>query len=159
MDAALSVLFRWLHVIFAALAIGGIFFMRVILPAGIRHLDATTRDDVFLRTRRRFKMVIHAAILFLIISGTYNSIRMWDQYKGLHGLWGTHILLALIVFGIALWLLVGRQPPAQHDRWAMVNLVLLLVLVAVASTLKNVRERRNAPASAPPALNADEPNP
>ena len=155
MDVALSVLFRWLHVIFAALAIGGVFFMRVVLPAGIRHLDEATRDDVMLRCRRVFKYVIHSAILFLIISGTYNSIRLFDQYKGLHGLWGTHLLLAFIVFGISLWLLMGKHSPSKHGRWSMVNLVLLIVLVAVASTLKNVRERRHGtgPAAAAEATN------
>jgi hypothetical protein len=69
---------------------------------------------------------------------------MFKQYEGLHALWGTHILLGLIVFGISLWLLMGKQPPKSHDRWAMVNLLLLFLLVAVASTLKNVRERRQA---------------
>lgn len=151
MDPVLAVVFRWLHVIFAALAVGGVFFMRVVLPAGIRHLDEGTRTDVFLRCRRVFKMVIHTAILFLLISGTYNSIRLWDQYKGLHGLWGTHLLLALIVFGISLWLLMGKQPPKSHDKWALVNLLLLFLLVAIASTLKNVRERRHATAGAAPA--------
>ena len=147
MDAVLTVLFRWLHVIFAAVVIGGVVFMRIILPAGTRHLDAATRDDVFLRCRRIFKMVIHTAILFLLISGVYNTIRLWDQYRGLHGLWGTHVLLGLVIFGISLWLLMGKQAPGGHQTWALVNLVLLLVLVAVASTLKTVRERRNVPAT------------
>ena len=147
MDAVLTVLFRWLHVTFAAVAIGGIFFMRIVLPAGIRHLDAATRDDVFLRCRRVFKMVIHTAILFLLISGIYNTMRLWNtQYQGLHSLWGTHFILGIVVIGISLWLLKGKQAPDGHQTWALVNLVLLLVLVAVASTLKTVRERRNAPA-------------
>ena len=150
MDPVLAVVFRWLHVIFAALVVGGVFYMRVVLPAGIRHLDEQTRGDVFLRCRRVFKMVVHTAILLLVISGIYNSWRLFPQYTGLHPLWGTHILLAVIVFGISLWLLMGKQPPASHDKWSMVNLVLLIVLVAVASTLKNVRERRHAAAGAAP---------
>jgi uncharacterized membrane protein len=152
MDPVLAVVFRWLHVIFAALVVGGVFYMRVVLPAGIRHLDEQTRMDVFLRCRRVFKMVIHTAILVLVISGIYNSWRLFDAYTQLrlHGLWGTHILLGLIVFGISLWLLMGKQPPASHDKWSMVNLVLLIILVAVASTLKNVRERRHATAGAAP---------
>ena len=156
MDPVIAVIFRWLHIIFATLVVGGVFYMRIVLPAGIRHLDEATRQDVYLRCRRVFKMVVHTAILILLISGIYNSWRLFDQYKGLHALWGTHILLALIVFGISLWLLMGAQPPASHDKWSMVNLVLLILLVAVASTLKNVRERRQAapaePTAEPPAL-------
>ena len=51
MDPVLAVVFRWLHVIFAALAVGGVFFMRVVLPAGIRHLDdpGADRQDGVLR--------------------------------------------------------------------------------------------------------------
>ena len=157
MDAVLTVLFRWLHVTFAAVAIGGIVFMRVILPAGIRHLDAATRDDVFLRCRRVFKMVIHTAILFLLISGVYNTMRLWKQYDGLHPLWGAHFVLGMIIFGISLWLLMGKQAPNGHQAWALVNLVLLLVLVAVASTLKTVRERRNAPANTAAPTNLQTP--
>jgi heme A synthase len=63
-----------------------------------------------------------------------------------HGLFGVHLLLALIVFGIALWLLAGKEPPANHKKWMAVNLVLMLLAVAAASTLKYVREHAGTPA-------------
>lgn len=138
MDASLIVpiLFRWLHIIPAAIAIGGLFFMRVILPEG-------TPPEVLSRSRRGFKMVIHTCILLLIASGTYNSIRLWPRFAAnpglFHGLWGMHILLGLVVFGISLWLLMGKEPPAKHRKWSMVNLVLLIVVAMIASILKTVR--------------------
>jgi uncharacterized membrane protein len=154
-SGVVSILFRWMHIATAALAIGGLFFMRIILPAGLSVLDEAKREEVFLRCRRVFKMLIHTCILLLIVSGTYNSIRNFPQYKLdpplLHGLWGLHILLALVIFGISLWMLMGKKAPAGHSRWGMVNVILLLLIVAVGSTLKWARETTNAAKASPPA--------
>ncbi len=156
MDAALTVLFRWLHITFAAIAIGGVFFMRIVLPAGLAALDPAQREEVFLRCRRVFKMAIHTSILLLLVSGIYNSIRLFPQYKAypplLH-VWGMHILVGLVIFGISIWMLMGRQAPAGHKTWSLVTLVLLLILVALGSSLKTARERHNPPA--PPSAAGD----
>lgn len=142
--AVLVVALRWLHIVPAALVIGGIFFMRIVLPRSLSSLDADAREQVFLKCRRGFKMTVHPCILLLLVSGTYNSIRLWNQFKVnpslFHALWGTHVLLALFVIGVSLWLLAGKQPPKSHRSWAMTNLILLLAVVAVASTLKYARE-------------------
>src|SRR5688572_135793 len=153
--AILAVLFRWIHVISACIAIGSIFFMRIILPIGLLQLDPEPRQAVFLRCRRALKMVIHPAILLLLISGIYNSTANWSQYKlnpaGTHSLWGMHMLLAAIVFTISLVMLAGKEPPKSHRKWMMGNLVLLMVVVAIASTLKWVREHPPQ-RSTPPAV-------
>ena len=148
MGDVLLVLMRWLHIVPAAIAIGGVFFMRIVLPAGIAGLPDEQRGEVFLRCRRVFKMVIHSCIALLLLSGIINTLRLWDLYKQnapvMHGLWGPHVLLALVVFGISIWLLKGTAPPASHRTWSMVNLVLLLTLVAVAGMLKAEREKQLA---------------
>jgi uncharacterized membrane protein len=140
----LLILMRWVHLAAASIAIGGVFCTRVILPWAAKAVDEPAREQLLLRWRRRFKMVIHTCILLLLISGIYNSILQFGNYRAnpplLHGLWGLHILLALAAFGIAIWLLLGSQPPRRHRTWSLVNLVLLLVVVAVASTLKWARE-------------------
>ncbi len=79
-------------------------------------------------------------ILLFLISGIYNAVRNWhtyNQWPGItHGLFGLHLLLALTVFIIWLILLAGPRPIQIHARWMMINIVLLFVTVAVASTLK-----------------------
>ena len=40
----------------------------------------------------------------------------------------------LVVFGIALWLLAGPEPPANHQTWMGLNVALLLLAIAAAST-------------------------
>jgi len=45
--------------------------------------------------------------------------------------------------------MIGKEPPATHQRWMAVVLGLMLLAVAAASTLKYAREH-TAPAVAPP---------
>src|SRR5436190_18943996 len=80
MNAVLIVILRWLHVIPAAIAIGGLVFMRFVLPAATRSLEEEQSREVFLRARRIFKIMLHASILLLIISGVIKSIRLYPQY-------------------------------------------------------------------------------
>lgn len=144
MNSVLVVILRWLHIIPAAIAIGGTIFMRFVLPAATRSLGDAQAAEVFLRARRVYKIMLHASILFLIITGVVNSIRFYPAYVQHRplaiGLWHTHMFLAVIVFVISFWSLAGKAPPASHRTAAMVNVILLLLLVAVSSTLQYVRQ-------------------
>ncbi len=152
MDQFLGVLSRWFHIIPACLAIGGAVFIRFILPVGLRVLEPEQQKLVYLRCRRVFKMLIHTSILLLLLSGTYNAIMNWPKYKLVvpmsHMLFGLHVLFALVVFTISLILLAGKEPPASHRTWMAVNIVLMLIVVAAASTLKWVRDHAPAAATA-----------
>ncbi len=145
--AVLDILMRYLHVVAACLAVGGAFFLRFILPAGTRDLDAEKKESVLLRSRRAFKMVVHSAILAFLVSGIYNAIKLFPEYRAnpplLHGLWGTHLLLGLVVFAISIMLLKGAQPPRNHRTLMKVNVALMLLTILAASTLKWAREREN----------------
>jgi uncharacterized membrane protein len=148
------ILSRWLHIISASLAIGGVFFIRFVVPRGVLLLDETPRRQVLLAVRRNFKMVVHTVILLLLITGIYNTWLAWDKYQldkaVLHALWGTHILLAGFAFTISLYVLAGPEPPRSYRRLMAVNFAVLLLAVAAASSLKWARERAMAdhPASA-----------
>lgn len=145
MEGFLPIVSRWIHVLTACLAVGGTFFMLVVLPLGIQSLENPSRSDVFLRFRSVFKKIIHTAILLFLITGAYNTYLTWPRYasiKGLgHALFGMHLLLALIVFGIALYATAGRQPPARNKGLMTLNMILLVLVVLAASSLKWARER------------------
>lgn len=151
MDMLLPILSRYLHVVPATLVVGGLLFMRFVLPAALERSDlsAEARDALFLRCRRVFKMVVHTSIALLLLSGAYNSYRLFGQYKAdpaiFHALWGSHIVLALIVFALAIVVTWGQRPPAAHRTISAITLGLLLLLILVASTLKQVREGRLVP--------------
>jgi putative copper export protein len=140
----LDVLMRYLHIVSAVLAVGGAFFLLVLLPKGLALIDdPARRDEVLLRVRRGFKMVVHPSILGLIVSGIYNTVANWPTYalnKRLnHGFWGPHLLLGLAVMGVSLWLLAGRGLRENHRKWLKVNVALMLVTILLASTLRWAR--------------------
>lgn len=145
--ALFDILFRYVHVVAACLAVGGAFFMRFLLPLATRDLDPQGKEFVFLRGRRAFKVVVHGAIAAFLISGTYNAIRLWPQYRVnhwlLHPLWGAHLFLALAVFTISIVLLRGVEPPRRHRGWMKANVVLMLLAILAAGVLKWAREREN----------------
>jgi uncharacterized membrane protein len=139
------VLSRWLHVVSACLAIGGVFFIRFLAPRGLKLLDESQRLPVLLAMRQGFKMLVHTVILLLLVSGIYNTTLAWDKYNldkaVLHALWGVHILLAGLAFTISLYVLAGPQPPKSHRKLMAANFAILLLVVAAASSLKWARER------------------
>lgn len=145
--ALFDILFRYVHVVAACLAVGGAFFMRFLLPLATRDLDPRGKEFVFLRGRRAFKVVVHAAIAAFLVSGTYNAIRLWPQYRVnhwvLHPLWGAHLFLALAVFTISIVLLRGIEPPRRHRGWMKANVVFMLLAILAAGVLKWAREREN----------------
>lgn len=156
MQMPLVVLFRWLHITAACLAVGGLFFMRIVVPVGLKGLPPEQRHETFLKLRRVFKMLIHTCILLLLVSGIYNSWSNWAIYNQVaetaQPLWGTHVLLALFIFAIALYVLAGKEPPRGHAQWAGINLLLMVATIAVAGALKYVRDHRPAPAATPTAF-------
>jgi uncharacterized membrane protein len=151
MHTLLVILFRWMHVAAACVAVGGLFFMRVVVPAGLSGLEPEARNATFLKLRRVFKMVIHTCILLLLVSGIFNTMVNWEIYiqlsQSAQPLWGVHLLLGLIIFAIALYLLMGAKPPEKQGTWVAVNLGLMAVTIAVAGGLKYVRDHRPAAAS------------
>jgi uncharacterized membrane protein len=144
-----NILFRWAHVFAACLAIGGAFFIRLVLPAAICPLDPENRHGVFLRARRGFKMIVHPVVLVLLLSGGYNAWRNWPWYTQdpplLHGLFGTHLLLGLVVITISLVLLAGREPIRSHRTLMKVNLLLMALTILAASVLKWGRDSTPPP--------------
>jgi uncharacterized membrane protein len=152
MHALPIILFRWLHILAACLAVGGAFVMRLIVPVGLKQLEPDARQAVFLKIRRAFKMLVHTCILFLLVSGIYNTLGNWKAYTQIperaHPLWGIHVLLGVIIMGIALYVLAGKEPPKAHAKWMLVNLLLMALALGAAAALKYVRDNR-PPVSAP----------
>jgi uncharacterized membrane protein len=155
MNPIVIILFRWLHVFTACVAVGGVFFMRIVVPVGLWSLEPEARLAAQLRFRKVFKIIIHTSILLLLLSGTVNSMLNWSAYAAnpamTHPFWGGHVLLALVVFSIAIWILIGPEPPANHLTLMGVNVALLVVIVALASITKYGREHQPRPAVPPPA--------
>lgn len=149
---AYVVLVRWVHVICAALLIGGTFFLAFLMPRWSGGAEAGGADDSgFLRTRRSFKITTHACILFLLLSGAYNAYGNWHAYRlnpaQSHSLFGSHVLLALIAIALLLATFARRQPGPKERTWLRVTVIILFLTVLIASSLKYVRDHTHARSS------------
>ena len=132
---------RWIHVLCAGLLLGGAFVMAFLLPRDDASGESPAAGSPRLRGRRGFKMLVHVCTLFLLISGAYNSYSNWHAYgKMAQGLWGPHLLLGLIIFGVLLTVLARKAPRPSERTWLRVTAVLIIVTFFVASSLKYVRE-------------------
>ena len=141
---AVSIFFRWLHLVAACGLVGSVFFFALLLPRGLRGLDAEAAEAVTLRCRRGFKMTVHVSLLLFLISGTYNAIKNWPIYTLkpgiMHGLFGMHILLGLGAITLLMIMLAGREARRARNGWTRWALAALLLGIAAASTLKSARE-------------------
>jgi putative copper export protein len=147
-----NVLSRWLHVLSAVIVVGGIVFLALALLPAVAGQDAAVRQAVMGPVVRRFKILVHAAIGLLLLTGFYNFMVVLPKARTLtyHSLYqsvlGTKILLAFILFGIAFPLL--SSPPAFGNmevgrrRWVTVILVLGLVILLFSSVLRRLWDFR-----------------
>jgi uncharacterized membrane protein len=150
----LALVLRWMHIVAAVAAIGGVIFMRVALVPAAADLPEDTRRVLSEAIRRRWSKVVMAAILFLIVSGLWNFLTINASFKaaGLkipplyHPLFGVKFLLALGIFYIASSL-AGRSAATAKFRenakfWLTVNLVLGILVICISGVL---RMTHNAP--------------
>ena len=160
----------WLHIVAAVMAIGGVYFLRVILMPIVKKDGCEHAPALSDKIRAKFRKMIWHSIALLVITG---SIMLWflvrhetaggqlntpfgnfspsisapSQWKMLsaanHHLLEAKILLALALFGIALYLTIPTQPSDELRQKApkllLVNLVLglvILLLVAIRHVVK-----------------------
>lgn len=131
---AVRLLSRILHILFAVILGGGLFYLRAVLaPAG--------PEACFANRRTVWARWVGIATLFLIASGLFNYITFVREAKAAgaplapayHMLFGTKFLLALLVFFIAA-ILAGRTAAADKFRGAMarwLNIAWLAVMAII----------------------------
>ena len=140
---AIDVVSRFIHIATAIVMVGGTVFMRFVLMPAAADLPQAEHDQLRQRLLARWKRVVHGGIALLVISGIYNYMQAIPKHKGdglYHGLIGTKILLALVVFFIAS-ALVGRSAAfdkirQQRAKWMAVIVVLAAVIVGLSGFAK-----------------------
>ena len=133
---AIDVISRFIHVGAAIVMVGGTVFMRFILMPAAAELPQAEHDQLRQRLLARWKQVVYWGIALLLLSGGYNywlAIRLHTGDGLYHGLVGTKILLALVVFFIAS-VLIGRSTAFEklrQNRAQWMGLIVLLAAVIV----------------------------
>jgi uncharacterized membrane protein len=159
----LGILFRWLHIVPAIVAVGGTIFMRMALVPAAAGLPDAARPAFHEAVRSHWARWVHAAILFLLVSGFYNFFTLNARYKlplpAYHILFSVKLLLALAIFAIAS-LLSGRTAVAQRMRqnaptWLNLNIALAVLLICISGVMRSITMssplKSGAPAAAPVA--------
>lgn len=140
MSWAWDILLRWLHVVSACLLVGAAFFYAMTS----RGASGPPDDGLDAHATRVLKMLARAAILVLLATGIYNMLLNRAAYHQnlplTHALLGSHALLALIILAALEIGLSTRRSKQARAAWMAIALVLMLLTVAVASSLKYARE-------------------
>jgi len=148
---AVTVLMQWIHIASVAVAVGGIFMLRFIACPALRETiaeDESARSRLTKAIVGRFRIVVHSAIALLLISGLYllfgtPSIGLFRNSAAYRYGLETKVMLALALFFISIMLTLKRETPntfqRNRDRWLLINFVLALVIILIASFLRRMQ--------------------
>ncbi len=138
----LDIAMRYLHIVSAIVAVGGLAFAAFCLTPAVRVLDDSFRASVMKLVQLRFRRVVWVAIFGLIVTGTYNWVRAAEAYKVMgakgNALIGTKVLLAMVLFSIVAAESVGWLSPKKPGVLTSVKLLLAAAVILLGSILRKM---------------------
>ena len=123
----------WFHLVAAVMAVGGVYFLRLILMPIVRKEGCEHAPALSAKVAQKFRKLIWHSIALLVISG---GVLLWLTWPDIaHGppmkrhLLELKILLALVLFTIALLITI---PSPSLERFRQRAPMLLLVNLGLA---------------------------
>ena len=139
--ALLSLMMRWLHLFSAITAVGASVFLRMaLLPTAMR-LSTEARTALLKGLAKPVRLLIHASIGGLLVSGLYNTHVQWATTVFPYPLiYAAKISLALTIFVVAI-LLTSSNPrwatfQSNRKKWLTLNVTLAAILVGLSAYLR-----------------------
>ena len=134
---------RIVHVSTAIALVGGSVFMVFVLLPAAKQLSEPEHERLRGLINKTWKRYVHMGILLFLVTGVYNYLQQMPLHKkdGLyHGLIGTKIILAFVIFFIAS-VLVGRSKKfewmrAGREKWLKIVVLLAAAIVAMSGFVK-----------------------
>jgi uncharacterized membrane protein len=136
MADALFVFMRWLHLTSMATLVGGMVFGRLVMAAAESKLAPDAREAFASHAARAYRPLVVAAIICLLLSGTYNILTNPGHSVLYHTLLGIKLLLALHVFAVALLITRPRNP--RRARLMTGTIISGLIIVALSAYLRRI---------------------
>ena len=141
--AIFFVLMRWIHVGSAALIIGGLAL--IVLSAG--PVKALTRNDeldnTIKRIESRYRWVLLAAVIGLVISGVYQWVVFGQSYQEDGALilivLSLKVLIATVFFALVWAFQVDSMVGDDARAWRIVNLTLVVLVLMLAGVVRYLR--------------------
>ena len=139
----IDVISRIVHVSTAIALVGGSVFMVFVLLPAAKQLSEPEHERLRSLINKTWKRYVHVGILLFLVTGVYNYLQQMPLHKkdGLyHGLIGTKIILAFVIFFIAS-VLVGRSKKfewmrAGREKWLKIVVLLAAAIVAMSGFVK-----------------------
>jgi putative copper export protein len=132
----LFVFMRWLHLTSMATLVGGMLFGRAVMAASESKLAPDARESFESHAAACYRPLVIAAIIGLLLSGTYNVLTNPGHSVLYHTLLGIKLLLALHVFAAAL--LVTRPHNPRRTRMMTGTVISGLIIVAISAYLRRI---------------------
>ena len=136
MPDLLFVMVRWIHIASMATLIGGLLFARLVLAPSLSTVSGESRDALTEKAAALFRPLTLAAILGLILSGTFNLLTTPGHRPFYHMLLGIKLLLALHVFAVAM--LIVRPNNKRRVRMMTGTLISGLVILFISAWLRRI---------------------
>ena len=135
---------RWLHILAAAVAVGGLIYARLIVSPSLGVLDADQRARFLNQLSARFRPIAVGVIVILLATGVYNLLGVLQEgvVTAYHMAFGIKFLLALHIFGM---LFLISAPPsgdaardAKRSRLMTGAVISGLIVLALGAYLKTL---------------------
>ena len=136
MSDALIVLMRWLHISSMATLVGGFLYSRMAITPAAQALTPDSREALGDRAAESFRPFALAAMVGLVLSGTYNLLATPGHTPRYHALLGVKLLLVLHVFAVTL--LITRPANPRRARLTAGALVSGLAIVLISAYLRRI---------------------
>jgi putative copper export protein len=175
---------RYLHIVCAAILVGGTLFYEMVVPSAIDELKTEQQLFIFARARWFFKWIVWVCAVVILFSGVVNSYGHWREYNRDESYqiatsnsqlpadesvspvvrpgwwWAAHSSCGILAIIISVGLTIGKVPPSQPIRWMRLNLIILLLVVFLATATRQTRLESSSPSGSQLSTSeAPEPSP
>jgi len=133
MPDILTVIMRWMHISSMATLVGGILYARLVMAPSIGMLAPDAREALSGRAAARYRPLVVAAMIGLVLSGLYRLLITPGHRPLYHMLFGIKMLLALHVFAAAILIVKPHNP--RRTRMMTGVLVSGLVIILISAWL------------------------
>jgi putative copper export protein len=136
MADALFVVMRWMHLASMATLVGGMLYGRFVMTASENILAPDARENFSARAAGAYRPIVLAAIIGLIVSGTFNLMTNSGHTVKYHILLGVKLLLVLHVFAVAFLVTQPKNP--RRARMMTGTVISGLIIIAISAYLRRI---------------------
>jgi putative copper export protein len=136
MADVLFVLMRWLHFSSMATLVGGMIYGRLVMTPAAGALAPDARETFGDRAASAYRPLVLAAVIGLIVSGTYNLLTNPGHTVKYHILLGVKLMLVLHVFAVAF--LISQPKNPRRARMMTGTVISGLIILAISAYLRRI---------------------